>query len=678
MQQVTNRRLKGYAQHSVNFTDANDTQGYGSCPFCGKANKFYVSLDTGLFDCKYCSLAGNLDTFLEEISKGYQKRFKGRLVRSLANDRGLKPSTLKAWGIGWGAGFYSVPMSGNPSRRVTDIRRYNLGGNSLSTTGGKASFIVPLKLTDARRLWLCEGEWDALALYEILRAVGIDDEVYGVPGANNLPNRLVEMLYGREVIVAYDNDEAGYKGAVKVANKLEGASDVKFIRWPATLPNKFDVRDYYKANGFDASKTYKGLLDMVGNEAPAPLELRVSTLVDKGETELEGPGLDPSKVAEGFKRWLSIESIDVLDVMFGTVFANRLPGDPLWLLFVAPPGGMKTEVLLSLSKAPRVVTTTTLTPQSLISGANFGGGDPSLIPKLDGKVLVIKDLTTILEMNSIQRDEIFGILRDAYDGKIEKSFGNGITRRYLSHFGILAGVTPVIESVGKSNATLGERFLKYKLKDSLRERHSARAIRQAVLNIRANDKMRADLAAIGEAVVNREVDANAIPRLPEYILDRLVNLSRWVALLRGVVDREKYTGRVNFKPTIEVGTRLAKQLTKLAYGIAIYRGESVVSNDVYRIIVEVAQDTAPDRVEEIVKQMFIDERDEYKTTREIATRTRFPEETIRYLLQDLVLLGIVDKERGRAGNWKLTARVIELMSNLRLYGSKPEPKRRGG
>ena len=676
--QVTSRKLRGYEQHGVRFTDANDTQGYGACPFCNKEGKFYVSLESGLFDCKTCGLSGNLDTFLEETSREYRERFKGRVVRGLADDRGLKPKTLRAWGIGWGAGFYSIPLSGNPSRRVTDIRRYTVGGKSLSTTGGRASFIVPLELTEARRLWLCEGEWDALALYEVLRAVGVDDEVYGVPGAANLPNRLVEMLYGREVIVAYDNDEAGYKGATKVANKLEGASEVKFIRWPPAYPDKFDIRDYYQGLEYDPEKTYKGLVDMISDEAPAPLELRVElkAKADKAK-ELTGPGLDPSKVNEGFRRWLSMDTTDVIDVMFGTVFANRLPGDPLWLLLVAPPGGMKTEALLSLSRAPKIVTTTTLTPQSLISGANFGGGDPSLIPKLDGKVLVIKDLTTILEMNSIQRDEIFGILRDAYDGKIEKSFGNGITRKYYSSFGVLAGVTPFIESVGKSNATLGERFLKYSLKDSRRERHSTNAIRQAVLNIKRNNQMRDELAAIGEAVVNREVDPEAIPELPDAILDRLVNLSRWVALLRGVVDREKYTGRVNFKPTIEVGTRLAKQLTKLAYGISIYRSEDRVTPDVYRIIVEVAQDTAPDRVEEIVKQMFIEDRDDYKTTSEIALRSRFPQETVRYLLQDLVLLGIVDKERGRSGNWKLSERVIELMTNLRLYGAKPEPKRRG-
>jgi len=56
----------------------------------------------------------------------------------------------------------------------------------------------------------------------------------------------------------------------------------------------------------------------------------------------------------------------------------------------------------------------------------------------------------------IARDEIFGTLRDAYDGKITKRFANGIVRAYQSTFGLVAGVTPAIESFVVTHAMLGE------------------------------------------------------------------------------------------------------------------------------------------------------------------------------------------------------------------------------
>ena len=45
----------------------------------------------------------------------------------------------------------------------------------------------------------------------------------------------------------------------------------------------------------------------------------------------------------------------------------------------------------------------------------MGGGDPSLMAKLDGNpaALIIKDLTPLLQGKDTERDEVFGILRDA-------------------------------------------------------------------------------------------------------------------------------------------------------------------------------------------------------------------------------------------------------------------------
>jgi hypothetical protein len=678
---VVKSKTKGFEQHGFELDDEQGTQAIGTCPFCRRSRKFYVNLDVLLWDCKVCQRNGNFQQFLQARNEIYRAQFKGPAAYALSKDRGIKTKTLKAWGVGWADGFYTIPVKGNRRREITDLKRFTLKGKSLSTSGAKSSLLVPTRdrHESFETIWLCEGEWDAMALWEILDELEETGEVWAVPGAGNLPKNCVELFLDKDVIIAFDNDEPGQLGAVRASSKLDGITKrVRFIRWPNGLPEGFDVRDLC-LNTKDASDTLKFLRRGIADQ-PMMVELAKLKPDDDENTDALDyerlgdrlPLHKASTVRNGFKKWLSIANADCIDVMFGTVFANRLPGDPLWLLFVAPPGGMKTELLLSLSAARDIMTTTTLTPQSLISGCNMGGGDPSLIPKLNHKVLIIKDLTTILETNSIQRDEIFGILRDAYDGKIEKSFGNGVTRRYISQFGLIAGVTPAIETIGRANATLGERFLKYRIRAARDADSGTDAIRQALQNIKQNDLMRRELTQLGHDVIERTITEEDYPSLDEATTDRIIKLAQWVSLLRGVVDRERYTGRINFKPMTEVGTRLAKQLCKLAYGIAMFRGEQVVGYGTYRIITSVAQDTAPDRVEEVVRQMYLSAPDDYQSTREIALLTRFPESTVRFLLQDMVLLKIIEKEAGRVGGWKITDNMLKLMRDLNLYRAKPK------
>ena len=147
-------------------------------------------------------------------------------------------------------------------------------------------------------------------------------------------------------------------------------------------------------------------------------------------------------------RHMVIENDEYIDVIFGTIFANRLNSKPVWLYLVAPPGGGKTEILQSLDGPGReIYSLSQLTPQTLISGQirEKRKSDPSLIPKLDGKVLVIKDFTAILDSKWENVNTITGQLRDAYDGSCKKVFGTGKDDLYESKFGIIAAVTPAID-----------------------------------------------------------------------------------------------------------------------------------------------------------------------------------------------------------------------------------------
>lgn len=646
-----------FDQHGVVFKleQVSDTQWVGNCPFCRKPGHFYLQRNGQLWDCKFCGEKGNLIGFLTRTAERYETALSQdtKKLFELCRRRGLEQQTLEDWGVGWSGAFYSIPMQGNENKTVWNIKRYfPKNGKNWTTKGCRQSLIVPKKVHNSEIVWLCEGEWDAMSMHEALRHAKRHEDVIAVPGSHTLPRNCLSLLANKDVRILFDNDKAGYTGAERTKTMLEGVANcVSVAHWPDGTTDGFDISDLYKQDKPNFLDNVEALL--VLNEPQAPALQSIS----------------PKQAEHMFRKWLKMRDAECLHVMFGTVVANRLQGDPLWLFLVAPPGGMKSELIMSLNGVPEVISKTSLTPKALISGAHsMGDSDPSLLPKLHGKVLAIKDFTTLLTMNSIARDEILGTLRDAYDGRVEKEFGNHIVRAYDCSFGIIAGVTPIIETASSTSTLLGERFIKYRMSSSGLVQTSRDVVLQAIKNLRDNDLMRKELNEAALAALAFDTP-DSLPEVPDDMIERIAGLAQWVAMLRGVVSRERYTGQVNFKPMSEIGTRLAKQLLKLGYGITMFLREDTMSPRTYRTLTHVARSTAPDRVEEIVKQMYIHTTDtvvRFPTTT-IANWTRFPEPTVRYLLQDLELLHITRKE---GQQWRIAQSLLELMKSLRLYATE--------
>jgi len=76
---------------------------------------------------------------------------------------------------------------------------------------------------NVRRAFVCEGESDRLALLQaglesVTQANGT--AVVAVPGAKNFDPSWAKLFAGREVILVFDDDDAGKAGAEKVAGIL--------------------------------------------------------------------------------------------------------------------------------------------------------------------------------------------------------------------------------------------------------------------------------------------------------------------------------------------------------------------------------------------------------------------------------------------------------------------------
>src|SRR5262249_42603549 len=91
----------------------------------------------------------------------------------------------------------------------------------------------------------------------------------------------------------------------------------------------------------------------------------------------------------------------ILDAVLATAAAERLNGDPLWLLIIGGPGNTKTETVSALAGCGASITSTIASEGALLSASprksrvkNATGG---LLRRIgDRGVLVIKDFTTIL------------------------------------------------------------------------------------------------------------------------------------------------------------------------------------------------------------------------------------------------------------------------------------------
>lgn len=313
----------------------------------------------------------------------------------------------------------------------------------------------------------------------------------------------------------------------------------------------------------------------------------------------------------------------VLEFVLASLSTIGMPGDPVWGFVVGPPSAMKTEFLRWLNGLPQVYTLSRLTPHSLISGLK---GGHSLMPDLDGKVLVIKDFTTVLEMDRKAREEVLSQLRDAFDGYYEGHYGSVGKLSFAAHFHVLAAVTSAIEEYYSVQSFLGPRFLKVRVphldgferclaqggqEDTIRKEFS-HLLRRFVDRVSPNDWM-----------------TISIPRVSE--LRPIVEF-----LARGRTHVSRFNGEISLAPEPEMLPRLTKQFRKLAVGRAIVYGRSEVDDSDLAFLRRVAFDTLPQNRSQVLRALYAP-----STADQVTSVVRLSRATVYRTLEELEALDLV-------------------------------------
>lgn len=207
----------------------------------------------------------------------------------------------------------------------------------------------------------------------------------------------------------------------------------------------------------------------------------------------------------------------------------------------------------------------------------------SLLKKVNGKTLVIKDYTTrVVKCEEVRRG-FESRLRDAYDGQYNNAYGTG-ERSGTVMFNMLCGVTSIIDDQYQDSA-LGQRFLCYRT-DLVDSYTAAIMAGFSAANIAEGPKRGREMAeaAIG---VMKHIESKPIPTVPEAFIPRIVKMAEIVAPMRAYVPPDR-------SPEIEKPMRVTRQLVRFLLGLARSAGKTTADENDLRILYKVTLDSTPE------------------------------------------------------------------------------------
>lgn len=356
--------------------------------------------------------------------------------------------------------------------------------------------------------------------------------------------------------------------------------------------------------------------------------------------------------------------IQHLDIFFASLVANlRTVGRPIWLMIVGPPGCGKTLPMIALQHAPDIYAVSAFKPTALISGWGMKGGtDMSLIPKLDGKILLVKDMSSLLSQNRDVVSEILGLLRDAYDGACSRVFGTGVERKYKTRFGFVGATTPDIDMHWGLNVRLGERFLRYRYHSTDLEQVYSK-IDKSLESLTAEDKVDEAIERSCLGYLKGLQEGNTYPKLSS--LKQIGRLAQLGAILRTTVARGYRSQEILALPEWEEATRYAKQLAKMALALAYVRGKETNDEQEMEDLKKLVRDGIDARVERICEVVY--QRPNMNTA-EIASRVNLPAWTVKMCLDDLVVARVILQHRdGFVTTWSFPPWLSGQIKHFKLW-----------
>lgn len=266
----TPEKLKPYLSLGLDL-DIGYKEATTECSFCRKENKFSISVESGLWRCWVCGEGsqrggGNITTFMRRLWETSDESESA--YEELAQERKLLyADTLAQWGACRSllTGDWMLPGL-NAAGKLVQLyhwrRDHKTGKRYLSATEGVGHglYMPRLGVPNYAEIYVCEGPWDAMVLWELDSSLAI----VAVPGCQVFSEAWLPLFAGKVVTFLYDNDHprevngrvqeggglVGTRRASRILLKADPPpSDIRWMKWGAdgydpTLPSGYDVRDW--------------------------------------------------------------------------------------------------------------------------------------------------------------------------------------------------------------------------------------------------------------------------------------------------------------------------------------------------------------------------------------------------------------------------------------------------
>lgn len=652
------RACNVYTYFIADFKVETDNELTGTCPFCTKENHFYMNTVSATYSCKKCNEEGSYQDFLAAIYKRIQEGTTDEELLRFTAQKGVPLPALKKAKVAYYANKFWLPAY-DAALKVCDLRHRSLLKKEMSMKGGKKG-VVGLETLNGKKgnCFITEGYSDALALRWLFDRCGKNWKAVSFPGCNTCDTTWAARFEGWDIIICFDNDPEAegefdestnkVKGTYKVAAFLgQTAKSVKYLVWPEerNLPKGYDVRQFVISGKKNPENTLK---EFVGLIKPKHCHYYRNPNNDV-EIDIKPTYSDSEATASAIIQktidahaQLNINYKNAIKVGLATAISQHFPGSSnIFMLLVGPVASGKTLITGAYEKAARALYESTLTSTALVSGWGLGQStiaDPSLMARVNNRCMVLKDLTEVFA-NEQEAAVVFSILRGAYDGMVERTFGTG-KRSYRTNMSFLGGVTDSIR--GYNDNHLGNRFLMYNLEATKGEEE---LIQEKALNMQLfGGESLADLQEMVDAFLNRDwcIDAEKLAgKIPNWFRQKLKPLTRLAALLKSKVIRHQYgfqAGQIAQRHRDETGNRIVVQLEKLAFGLALIDDKPFIDEEIYKLLYKVAFDTVECFQTEIILTLL--EAGVPLSVDNIGAMTKIPDLFIK--LQDAEFLGLIE------------------------------------
>jgi hypothetical protein len=388
----------------------------------------------------------------------------------------------------------------------------------------------------------------------------------------------------------------------------------------------------------------------------------------------ERTGLD--ELLRAFAKYVVLPNYDPVIFCTAVVVTSHMDGDPTWGSLVSPSSTAKTEIIRIFGDAVQEALDELTVGGLLAWGPKAKGATKQepigILARHPGHVCAsIADLSTLLATSDHgARDQLFALLRRAYDGSVQRDISPG-PLRWRGRLTLLAAVTPRIDSYSSHADALGPRWLYYRLA-TLQSTHRRESSRSSRLQADSIEAHRSRIRPIARAVIESAVDRLPMIEVSEQLGDHIDDAAEVASLGRATVERSGYGRReITGMPAIEGPARIAGQLHRLARGLLAL---GLDEQDAAAICRRAALDSMPPARRAALSALAPGEP---LTSARIARLAGCDRKVARFALEELQSVGVVtyrgadqdgdDDEPTRTPKpWHLAGEDAELIGHLLL------------